>query len=136
MRFNTLLNELILLIKNDSYFKDIKVKYSYPSRVKPTRLSRSYITLGINSAEIIPAYVDSDDKTASITVFADIFVPEKSGSEKNSEIFMNLCRVFMNTGITGISAGRISYDKNVQAFLLETSISFNGLLEREELELE
>lgn len=129
MRLDNIIDILAEKIRQDSYFDQTEITYAYPQAVKPTRLEKPYIALGIGDINMSPAYIDAEDFQGSISVFADIFVPYKRGSACIPEMFTRLCGCFGCLNLTSISAGRIESDPNVQAYALKTVITFSDRLD-------
>lgn len=125
MRIDNIIDVITEQIRQDSYFDQIEIIYAYPKAVKPTRLDKTYIALGISDINISPAHIDADDLEGNISVFADIFVPYKKENACLSEIFTRLCSCLSCLNLTSVSAGRIEAYADVQAYALKTVITFS-----------
>lgn len=125
MNMNHLLDSIISLLKNDGSFNDIAIVKAYPPSVKPTRLSRIYIALGISEINMHSCSIDCSARAGEVSVFADIFIPFKMDNSCACEVFTKICNALSIYNILSVSASRLTADEQVQASVLKTKITFN-----------
>ncbi|MGN1202222.1 MAG: hypothetical protein ACI4RF_02930 [Eubacterium sp.] len=129
MKIESIIDELINLIKADDYFSKIKVIKAYPCTAAPTRIADETIALGMEEIKLSSASVDDSNRAGDVAVFADIFVPIKASNSRACNIFARLCRCFCSYNILSISAQRITVDVNTASYLLKTVFTFNDEIE-------
>lgn len=129
MKVQAFTNALIERVRRDSWFREMRVLYAYPDTVKPTRLSRVHIAMGIREMDLKPCFVDSTAQAGEVSVFADIYIPLKMDSALAEEVLRQLCRVLGGYNVAGISASKLTADKYTQANVLRTVFTFNDLIE-------
>lgn len=125
MRLDTILDELIRLIKSDDYFDNIKVIKAYPSDVKPTRLNSPYIAVGLGEVDMHSSSIDSAQRSGQISVFADVYVSGREDGAIIYDIFTRLCKVLSCFNVLSIKADRTQYDTYTQANVLKGVITFD-----------
>lgn len=125
MRLDTLLDELIGIIKGDTYFDNIRVIKAYPSDIKPTRLNCPYIALGLSEIDMNSSSIDSSQRSGTISVFADIYVSGRCDGAIICDVFTRLCEVLSCFNVLSIKAGRTQYDTYTQANVLKGVITFD-----------
>lgn len=128
MRIDKITTELINAVKQNEYFNDINVIAAYPKGKKPTRLERICIAFGISEVNISSAYIDEHERTGTVTVFADIFVPLKYDCGIMPVIFSKMCESLSGFNILSITAGRISTDSDIQAYLLKAAVTVGDII--------
>lgn len=125
MNFNSIVDNLISLIKKDGYFKDIEVAAVYPCRETATRLNRCIVVIGIDEVKVEPYQIDDSARAGNVSVFADIFVPVRENCRKAGDIFSKICCCLNAYNVVSISAERITVDKYTQTYVLKSKITFN-----------
>lgn len=125
MRLDTILDELIKIIKDNAYFDNIKVIKAYPSDVKPTRLGCPYIAVGLSEIDMHSSSIDSARRSGQISVFADVYVSGKQNCTLIYDIFTKLCEVLSCFNVLSIKADRTQYDTYTQANVLKGIITFD-----------
>lgn len=122
MRIDTIIDELTAVIREDSYFDDMKVIYSYPSAPKPSRINNVYIALGIGEINLRSDYIDDSKRMGEVQINIDIFAPLKMSGRDVAKIFTRLCSRFDRYNVLSISASNIHIDNYIQANTLKTSV--------------
>lgn len=125
MRLDTVLDELIRIIKGDTYFDHIKVIKAYPSDVKPTRLNCPYVAIGLSEIDMHSSSIDSSKRSGMISVFADIYVSGRCDGAIIYDIFTRLCEVLSCFNVLSIKAEHAQYDTYTQANVLKGVITFD-----------
>lgn len=113
------------IIKQDEFFKNIRVINAFPNVMKTTRLDAVTIAIGVNSVDIESDQIESYSRSGNISVFADIFLPTSHKVNELESIFASLCRCFNCFNIISIRAGRTGFDPYAQAYLMKTVFTFN-----------
>jgi hypothetical protein len=129
MRLDEIIDQFIALIKENEYFEDIRAIKAYPCTDAPVRISRATVALGVERIDMSSVSVDESNRAGEVSVFADIFVPLKSGSDKAQEIFLKLCSCLSGYNILSVSAERIAVDVNTSSYVLKTAFTFNDEIE-------
>lgn len=125
MRLDTILDELIRIIKGNSYFDNIKVIKAYPSDINPTRLGYPYIAVGLSEIDMQSSGIDSAQRSGQISVFADVYVSGRQDCTLIYDIFTRLCEVLSCFNVLSIKASRMQYDTYTQANVLKGVITFD-----------
>lgn len=125
MMIDTIIDQLIDVIKKDKYFDNIRVINAYPFKTKPTRITKAYVALGIYEINMKSYNIDDSQRRGEVSVFADIFVPVHSDNGYISEIFMHLCDALKCFNVLSVSASGITADSDIQAVVMKTVITFD-----------
>lgn len=116
-------------ISQSSLFQGVKIIVAYENRNKPVRLANPVIALGIDSVELSSDSIDENSRCGEIRVFADIFVPVDNQGLNAQEIFINICKLLACYNVLSVTAQRMSYDSQTQAYLLATSVCFKDTVD-------
>ncbi len=111
------------IINNIGDTDNTKVIRAYPSKDKPTKITKAYIAVGIKEIKLEPYQIDYPDKAGEITLSADLYCPLKWDSNELTRLFSHLCSAVKKYNITSISTGAITADMTTQAYLLKTTIT-------------
>ena len=82
-----------------------------------------------SNINIIKAYPCSINKAGEISVFADIFVPLKTPSERAFEILTAICSCMGDFNVLSVSAQRIAVDRDTASYVLKTVFTFRDEIE-------
>lgn len=124
-----ILSEIKDKISQSSLFKGVKIIVAYENKSKPVRLANPVIALGIDSVELSSQSIDENSRCGEIRIFADIFVPVDNQGINAQEIFINICKLLACYNVLSVTAQRMSYDSQTQAYLLATSVCFRDTLD-------
>ncbi|MCC8073246.1 MAG: hypothetical protein LIO62_03880 [Clostridiales bacterium] len=125
MTLTLLLDNFVKAIKADEYFSSTKVIYAYPCKVKPTLLSENIIAVGLTDISLESTSIGNDGDFGKASIFADIFVPAKSGNAQMSEEFIRLCADAWELGVISVSANRVEFDSSLGAYVLKSVFTFS-----------
>lgn len=126
MRIDTIIDELICALKKDDFFNDKRIVYSYPAATKPTRISKSYIALGLGEINLESSELATSTRAGDVSINIDVFVPLKLSGEQASIIFNHICACLGGYNVLSIKAQRLEIDNDIQAYSLKTSITLGG----------
>lgn len=129
MRLDSVIDEVISLIKSNSFFDDKRVMYSFPSYEKPTRLRHTYICLGLGELELEASSLDASKRAGELVLNIDIFAPLNSDSRHLLVVLSRLCECLNAYNVLSISASEISIDNEAQAYTLKSKITLGGELD-------
>lgn len=129
MTLDKILNEIKEQISQSSLFSGVKIILAYENRNKPVRLSNPVIALGIDSVELSSDSIDENSRSGEIRIFADIFVPVDNDGLNPQEIFINVCKLLACYNVLSVTAQRLTYDNQIQAYLLATSVCFKDTVD-------
>ncbi len=129
MKIESLIDNLIKVISEDSYFSDIKLIKAYPCTIAPTRIGVETVAFGLDKISLSSSSVDDSNRDGDVSVFADIFIPIKTENSRAGEIFSRLCKCLSIYNILSVSAERITVDVNTSAYVLKTVFTFNDEIE-------
>ena len=125
MTINFLLDRIDGLIKYDRRFKNIKVIRGYPTGVKPTRLDKIYVAVGISEIHLRPSQIDCPARAGDVSFFVDIFVPLKMDNKCIGNVFEDICNILNTYYVMSVSASRVTVDERIQARVMKTCFTFN-----------
>lgn len=125
MTINFLLNRIDGLIKYDRRFKNIKVISGYPPGVKPTRLDKIYVAIGISEIHLHPSQIDGSSRAGDVSFFVDIFVPLKMDIQCIGDVFEDICNILNTYYTMSVSSSGVTVDERIQARVMKTCFTFN-----------
>ncbi len=129
MIIDKILDEIKEKISKSSLFQGVKIIMAYENKIKPVRLANPVIALGIDSVELSSDSIDENGRSGEIKIFADIFVPVDNDAMNAQEIFINICKILSCYNVLSVTAGRMTYESQTQAYLLATSVCFKDMLD-------
>lgn len=129
MTLDSILYDIKDKMNKSPAFKGIKVITAYENKIKPTRLNNPVIALGFDCINLDSQSIDESERSGEIKIFADIYVPQKSKAYNAQEIFVNICELMGCFNVLSVSAGRLAYDAQAQAFLLNAGLCFRDTVD-------
>lgn len=129
MKIDGITESIIKRLRQDDGFKNITVTSAYPAGIKPTRLGRVCVAVGIGKISVNPVCIDDEVHGGEVTVFADIFIPLRDDCRRAQKIFARMCACLADFGIASISAERITADSAVEAYVLKTAVTLSDRAE-------
>lgn len=129
MRIENVLDDMVDMIKADTYFSNIRVIKAYPCSTASTHLADETIAIGIDKISFSSMSVDESSREGDIAVFIDIFIPLKLSSSRASDILSGLCRCFRDLHVLSVRADRMTVHVDTAAYLLRTVFTFNNEIE-------
>lgn len=126
MDISTLLDRFVGLIKYDIKFKKIDVINAYPSVVKPTRLNKICVAVGLGELNLHASQIDCPAIAGDVSVFVDIFIPFKMDRRNMDTIFTDICDILSRSyNVISVSASGITADERIQAIVLKSKFTIN-----------
>ncbi|MCH5314983.1 MAG: hypothetical protein J1E81_03635 [Eubacterium sp.] len=125
MRLDNAVSEIEALLKNSSELSDAKIITAFPDAIKPTRLDKALVAIGISELDIAPSELESSNRAGNLSIFADIFVPSSLGSTAPLNTLVSVCKALDAYCIVSIKADKPYYSREVQAVVLKTVITFS-----------
>lgn len=97
----------IKTIKNDSYFKDIKVIPSYSPVVKPTFMKKPVVAISVGNGNGKKYAVGEEYQSGNLTVYAAVYIPFELNALTGTEVVKHLCvAVALFPGVVGVSVNK------------------------------
>lgn len=121
INYEKIIDSFIESIRNTD---NVKVIRAYPSKDKPTKITKAYIAVGIKEIKLEPYQIDYSDKAGEITLSADLYCPLKWESTELIKLFSHLCSAVEKYNIVSIRTEAITADMTTQAYLLKTEVTF------------
>lgn len=119
------LNDFAGYMKNDGFFKDIKIISAYPLCKKPVKLLHPVVAVGFSNVKVSPHQIGSNAKAGEVSLFADIYVPSNMKTDCICDIFCRICASAGQMNISSVSCGKTEYDKTAEAYVTKTVVTFN-----------
>ena len=125
LRLDNAVDKIKELLKSSSALSDAAIITVFPDRLKPTRLEKILVAVGIDELNLAPASLESSTKAGQLSIFADIFVPSSFGGGALLGTLSEICRALDDCCIVSIKAEKPFYNKDMQAVVLKTVITFS-----------
>lgn len=125
MRLDNAIEEVEALLRNSTELQNAKIITAFPDSIKPTRLEKILVAVGMNELELASSELESSNRAGQLSIFADIFVPTSLGCSALLSTLTGICRALDAYCVVSIKAEKPYYSKDVQATVLETIITFS-----------
>ena len=124
---NSYPDRVVQALKTGGYLKEFTITRAFPKTAKPSPLTHSIITVGIDSFELSTAAIGANTKCGDLNIFADIYIPVKLGVKRINtalhNVYNNACTYLEPCKI---KVGRTHFDSSTQAYKTEVIITFNN----------
>lgn len=123
---NSYPDNVVKALKAGGYLNQFTVTRAFPKTAKPSPLTYSLITVGIDSFELNTTGIGADTKCGDLNIFADIYIPIKLGGKGINTALQNVYNACALLEPCKIKSGRTHFDNSTQAYKTEVIITFNN----------
>lgn len=125
MKLYSIVPEIKSILKSSKKMTGAKIISGFPAGIKPTKIDSVVISLGIDRVDFEPAEIEDSTRTGQVSIYADIYMPVKLKGDVSYRVLCILCDALKNYNIISISAEKMEYQKDIQAFVTKTVITFS-----------
>lgn len=144
--FDSVIDKIISLLSEDQALKDVNFISFYPISDKPVPIDKTYVTVGLKGIKILSKGIGdyqgiSENKSvygskSVITVSIKIYSATKFGGNECLRTFSKICDslMFRDRGfaVDKAECGKIQFDRNTSALVMECEIDINTILGHKE----
>ena len=123
-----ILTDFMDILEADEFFKNARITRAYPDTVKPTRLKKATVAVGIKNIEVDESSVGQSVKSGSYSIFADIFVPYTYDKQSFERIVFRICADISELNLVAIEVSGISADPTAECYMMKSVFTFNDEL--------
>ncbi|MCM1432335.1 MAG: hypothetical protein NC119_00120 [Clostridiales bacterium] len=125
MKLYNIVPEIKSVLKSSKKMIGAKIISGFPAGNKPTKIENVVISLGIERVDFEPAEIEDSTRTGQVSIYADIYAPAKLKGDISYRVLCILCDSLKDYNIISISAQKMEYQKDIQAFVTKTVITFS-----------
>lgn len=120
------IDSLILTLKNQTCFNDVKIIKAYPFVNKPTNLEKIVITVSPSGLNADNISVGQNYYFGSYMIDFDVFSPQELGSPVVASTIESIILTLRKFNPSAIKVEPISINSNVKCYTAKCTLSFNG----------